>query len=106
MILSVRLLIPKKKRKKCRVRRILSQPLKMPELPEVETIRRQLVKDIVGKEIQAVKILVPKLIKEISPVLFRRKIIGKEIINIRRRGKYLIFDLKPSLYLQVHLKLS
>ncbi|MFH1903100.1 MAG: DNA-formamidopyrimidine glycosylase family protein [Candidatus Omnitrophota bacterium] len=78
----------------------------MPELPEVETIRRQLVKDIVGKRIQAVKILVPKLIKETSPVLFRRKIIGKEIANIRRRGKYLIFDLKPHLYLQVHLKLS
>ena len=80
----------------------------MPELPEVETIRRQLVKDLVGKKIQEVKILVPKLIKETSPVLFRRKIIGQEIINIRRRGKYLIFDLghKPSLYLQVHLKLS
>ena len=83
----------------------------MPELPEVETIRRQLVKDIVGKRIQAVKILVPKLIKETSPVLFRRKIIGQKIVNIRRRGKYFIFDLglqnnKPSLYLQVHLKLS
>ena len=83
----------------------------MPELPEVETIRRQLVKGIVGKKIQAVKILVPKLIKETSPVLFRRKIIGKEILGIRRRGKYLIFELgfrnnKPSLYLQAHLKLS
>lgn len=78
----------------------------MPELPEVETIRRQLIKDIVGKKIQAVKILVPKLIKETSPVLFQQKIIGKEIVDIRRRGKYLIFDLKPSLYLQVHLKLS
>ncbi|MFH2068079.1 MAG: bifunctional DNA-formamidopyrimidine glycosylase/DNA-(apurinic or apyrimidinic site) lyase [Candidatus Omnitrophota bacterium] len=78
----------------------------MPELPEVETIRRQLVKDLVGKKIQAVKILVPKLIKETSPVFFQRKIIGREIGNIRRRGKYLIFDLKPSLYLQVHLKLS
>jgi len=78
----------------------------MPELPEVETIRRQLVKDLVGKKIQAVKILVPKLIKEISPTLFQRRIVGKEIANIRRRGKYLIFDLKPLLYLQVHLKLS
>ncbi|MFA5392988.1 MAG: DNA-formamidopyrimidine glycosylase [Candidatus Ratteibacteria bacterium] len=83
----------------------------MPELPEVETIRRQLVKDVVGKEIREVKVLVPKLIKETSPVLFRRKIIGTEIINIRRRGKYLIFDLgtrknKKILYLQAHLKLS
>jgi formamidopyrimidine-DNA glycosylase len=78
----------------------------MPELPEVETIRRQLIKDVIGKKIREVKILVPKLIKEISPVLFRREIIGKEIVDIRRRGKYLIFDLKPSLYLQAHLKLS
>ena len=83
----------------------------MPELPEVETIRRQLVKDVVGKKIQAVKILVPKLIKETSPVLFRRMVVGKEIVNIRRRGKYLIFDLglqnnKPFLYLLAHLKLS
>jgi len=80
----------------------------MPELPEVETIRRQLVKELVGKKIRAVKILVPKLIKETSPAFFRRKIIGREIIDIRRRGKYLIFDLqhKPALYLQVHLKLS
>ncbi|MCX5642007.1 MAG: DNA-formamidopyrimidine glycosylase [Candidatus Omnitrophica bacterium] len=83
----------------------------MPELPEVETIRRQLVKEVVGKRIQAVKILVPKLIKEISPALFRKKVIGLKITDIRRRGKYLIFDLdlrnnKPSLYLQAHLKLT
>ncbi len=102
MILSINLLIPLKKRKRCDI---------MPELPEVETIRRQLVKDIAGKKIRTVKILVPKLIKETSPALFRRMVIGKEIVNIRRRGKYLIFDLglqnsKPFLYLQVHLKLS
>lgn len=111
MILSGNLFISKKRRKKCRLLRILPRPPKMPELPEVETIRRQLFTDIVGKKIQAVEILVPKLIKETSKALFQKSVTGREITDIRRRGKYLILCLrfqngKPCLYLQVHLKLS
>ena len=78
----------------------------MPELPEVETIRRQLAEKIVGKKIKEIKISVSKLVKGVSPTLFRRGLVGKIITGIRRRGKYLTFDLFPSGCLLAHLKLS
>jgi formamidopyrimidine-DNA glycosylase len=55
----------------------------MPELPEVETIRRQLSEKIVGKKLE-----------------------GKKIIRIRRRAKVLIFDFNDNTSLAFHLKLT
>ena len=78
----------------------------MPELPEVETIRRYLSQYLKGKTIKSVRILTTKLIKGTSPALFRKRISRREVINIRRRGKYLVFTFKPELYLRVHLKIS
>jgi len=78
----------------------------MPELPEVETIRKGLAKVLPGRKINEVEILAPKIIKKPSVPVFRRKLLGSRFTDIRRRGKYLVFDLDPAGCLMVHLKLS
>lgn len=81
----------------------------MPELPEVETIRLQLEKSIVGKTIKDVEILEKKQF-----IGKKEEIIGKKIIAIHRYGKIIVFKLANSLtrklvnikYLNIHLKLT
>ncbi|MDP3244767.1 MAG: bifunctional DNA-formamidopyrimidine glycosylase/DNA-(apurinic or apyrimidinic site) lyase [bacterium] len=77
----------------------------MPELPEVETIRRQLATRLVGKKIKKVEIKFAGLVK--APVKdFVRVVEGAKILNIRRRAKMLIFDLSNGWSLLVHLKMT
>lgn len=80
----------------------------MPELPEVETIKRKLKPNIIGKIISEVKILSPK-----NFVGNKQDIIGKKITSIDRYGKVLVFRLekldkldKLYNYLNIHFKLS
>ncbi|KAA9031717.1 DNA-formamidopyrimidine glycosylase [Niallia endozanthoxylica] len=64
----------------------------MPELPEVETIRRTLLQLIMGKKIQAVSVYWPKIIKQPDEVeQFSDALIGQTIQDIGRRGKFLVF---------------
>ncbi len=78
----------------------------MPELPEVETIRRDLEKVVIGKKIEKIELLDHKLIRGIKPELFIKEV-EKTIINrILRRGKYLIFVLSNGEFLVFHLKLT
>lgn len=78
----------------------------MPELPEVETIRRDLQRRIVGKKITDVKARKSKIIKSSKPV-FNKTLSGNSFSKIDRRGKLLIFHLKrPAKYLLVHLKMT
>lgn len=66
----------------------------MPELPEVETVRRTLEQLVLGKEIMEVTVLWPKIIKAPEPVeQFQDALKGQTIQNIGRRGKFLIFTL-------------
>ena len=80
----------------------------MPELPEVETIRRDLEPCIVGCAITAVRITpdaVP-LIDGASPADFARRLKGRRIEALSRRGKYLILHLSGGLHLIVHLRMT
>lgn len=77
----------------------------MPELPEVETIRRQLAKKITGKKITGVEILSAKTVK-MPAKSFVKKIIGAKIKNIGRRAKLLLFYLSSGLILVTHLKMT
>ena len=77
----------------------------MPEFPEVETIRSQLEKLIVGKKIKEVKIGLPKLVK-LPLSKFRKIIIGLTIKDVSRRAKILIFELSNGQSILTHLKLS
>ncbi|MBU4142417.1 formamidopyrimidine-DNA glycosylase, partial [Patescibacteria group bacterium] len=77
----------------------------MPELPEVETIRRQLQKLIAGKKIKNTKVTLPKIIK--APIGdFKRAVCGAKIKSINRRAKLIIFGLDNGWSLLVHLKMT
>nr|WGD75260.1 DNA-formamidopyrimidine glycosylase [Bacillus subtilis] len=66
----------------------------MPELPEVETVRRTLTGLVKGKTIKSVEIRWPNIIKRpAEPEEFARKLAGETIQSIGRRGKFLLFHL-------------
>jgi len=67
----------------------------MPELPEVETVRRGLQKQIVGKTIFKITIKKPNLVKQ-SGRSFSKELIGNQFGKIDRIGKLLIFTILPS----------
>lgn len=78
----------------------------MPELPEVETLRRELARAIVGKKITGGKILSAKTTKPLPPTAFLKRLRNKSILSISRRAKLLILELSQKLYLVIHLKLT
>jgi formamidopyrimidine-DNA glycosylase len=78
----------------------------MPELPEVETVRRDLQKYLIGARFQSIKII---NFKNVAPeATFLAKFLkGEKIIALRRRGKLLIVDLSiPDKHLLFHLKMT
>ncbi len=83
----------------------------MPELPEVETIRRDLAASIVGPEITAVQLLFAKTAKN-EAAFFVGALKGHKILEISRTGKLLILKIKSKAsekmqnYLLVHLKMT
>ena len=79
----------------------------MPELPEVQTIVDDLnASDLIGIQIRAVSVFWPRTIAEPSPTVFCRWIRGQHITAIRRRGKYLIFEMSDGSTLLLHLRMS
>lgn len=77
----------------------------MPELPEVETIRRQLEKNIKGATIKSVEIRSAKPLN-VSRKEFEKAVTGEKIKNIKRRAKLLIFELSNGDNLLFHLKMT
>ena len=65
----------------------------MPELPEVETVRKGLLQLVQGKTIQSVDVRWPRIIESPEVELFTESLIGQTIKTIERRGKFLIFKL-------------
>lgn len=78
----------------------------MPELPEVETIRRDLSAGLIGRKIVGVTVNWPKMVQIPSSEAFRRRLMGKTIVDLERRGKYLIFRLDSGEALIIHLRMS
>lgn len=78
----------------------------MPELPEVETIRRGLQRKIKNKQIKDIVINVDKIVKKPYLGEFITKIKGKKIKEIDRRGKYIIIHLNSEDRLIVHLGMT
>lgn len=77
----------------------------MPELPEVETVRRGLHELIIGREVEAVEHDTPKSFPN-TTVDVRQFLIGSKIIDVRRRAKVLLIDLSSEYTLVVHLKMT
>lgn len=79
----------------------------MPELPEVETIRRQLcAAGVEGRVIEKVSIHWARTVEPFTPAAFRRKVDGCKIEKLSRHGKWLIFELNGQSNLLVHLRMT
>jgi formamidopyrimidine-DNA glycosylase len=78
----------------------------MPELPEVETIRRELIPHIIKRRINRVKVHRPDIVGFPDAKTFVKELTNKRIIALERRAKYLIFRLNNNNSLIVHLRLS
>ena len=78
----------------------------MPELPEVETIKRDLETKIFNKEITTIEVIKKNVVKEPSLKDFKKEIIGQRIKEIIRKGKLLVFKLTSGKFLIIHLRIS
>ncbi|HZU78776.1 MAG TPA: bifunctional DNA-formamidopyrimidine glycosylase/DNA-(apurinic or apyrimidinic site) lyase [Acidimicrobiales bacterium] len=79
----------------------------MPELPEVETIRRDLEKEIVGRRIKSVEVKGKRSVRRHKTgTEFRSRLEGKKVTSIKRAGKYLLVGLDEPDVLVVHLGMS
>jgi formamidopyrimidine-DNA glycosylase len=79
----------------------------MPELPEVETIRRDLEKEVVGKRVKTVEVKGKRSVRRHkTSAEFRGRLEGKKVGGVRREGKYLLVDLEGGDVLVVHLGMS
>ncbi len=77
----------------------------MPELPEVETVKETLKKQILNQKILDVIVNYPNIIEKPSVLEFIKKIKNQTIIDIKRRGKWLLFELNDY-YLLSHLRME
>ncbi|PAK84050.1 DNA-formamidopyrimidine glycosylase [Lentilactobacillus kefiri] len=77
----------------------------MPELPEVETVRRGLTQLVEGSTIKTVDVLYAKMIN-LPPDDFKEALRGKRIEKIDRRGKYLFIRLSGHLTIVSHLRME
>lgn len=79
----------------------------MPELPEVQTVVNDLIASgMIGQKILTAKVYWPKTIDRIDPATFCRRIKGKRIRSIGRRGKFIVFELSPHRVLLIHLRMT
>lgn len=77
----------------------------MPELPEVETVKRTLIPKLVGKTIKSVDVLYPNIIAYPIVSEFINQLSNQTINDIKRKGKWLIFEL-DNYYLLSHLRME
>jgi formamidopyrimidine-DNA glycosylase len=80
----------------------------MPELPEVETVRRDLERLVIGRTITGCRIAedAPRLVQLVPAEEFCRELTGRRIDGLRRRGKYLIVDLDDGRAWVMHRRMS
>ncbi len=78
----------------------------MPELPEVETIRRQLEPEVVGRTIESATVLDERWSRPEAPAAVEAVLAGRRIEGAGRRGKYLVLDLDQDLHLVMHLRMT
>ena len=78
----------------------------MPELPEVETIRRQLAPAVTGRRIERADVLDERWARPQPPEVVAERIAGARIEAVERRGKYLILRLDGDRALAMHLRMT
>lgn len=78
----------------------------MPELPEVEVLRRSLELRLIGRRIERVEVRSPTLREPLDRRTLRRRLEGQTILGLRRRSKYLLIDVEAGSTLVIHLGMS
>ncbi len=78
----------------------------MPELPEVETIRRDLEHEVAGKTIVSVRVDGTRTVRRQDPEKFTEAVAGKRVQRFRRHGKFLFMDLDDGAVVALHLRMS
>ena len=78
----------------------------MPELPEVETIRRQLAPHMEGLVLQELEVLDPRWCGPAHPDEVADAALGRRIERVSRRGKYLLVELADEVTLVMHLRMT
>jgi formamidopyrimidine-DNA glycosylase len=78
----------------------------MPELPEVETIRRQLAPLVEGRRLERVEILDARWSRPLAPDELADAIVGRRVERLGRRGKYLVWHLSDDVHLAQHLRMT
>jgi formamidopyrimidine-DNA glycosylase len=90
----------------------------MPELPEVEVLRRQLEKEFVGRRVRSAEVKTRKYVREarpegkrlvkrhITPKEFERALQGAKVKAVHRKGKYVAFEFDNKHFLVFHLGMS
>jgi len=78
----------------------------VPELPEVETLARDLQELLVGAEICDVEICWPRTVALPTVDELTEQLPGRTVVNVRRRGKFLVIGLSDGTYLLIHLRMS
>lgn len=77
----------------------------MPELPEVETVKNSLINLVSNKKIKNVNIMYSKIIEYPDIETFKKELLNQTINDIKRRGKWLMFEL-DNYYLLSHLRME
>jgi formamidopyrimidine-DNA glycosylase len=78
----------------------------VPELPEVETIRRSLEPLVTGRAITALDVRDQRWCAPLAPEAVSDAVLGRPIEALSRRGKWLVFDLEGEVFLITHLRMT
>jgi len=78
----------------------------MPELPEVETIRRRLAPALVGARVTSIEIRDPRWCAPLAPAELADAVAGRRLEALERRGKYLDWALEDEIHLLMHLRMT
>jgi formamidopyrimidine-DNA glycosylase len=78
----------------------------VPELPEVETIRRQLAPLVEGRRLKRVEILDARWSRPLEPRELADALRGRMVERLGRRGKYLVWNLEDDVHLVQHLRMT
>jgi formamidopyrimidine-DNA glycosylase len=78
----------------------------VPELPEVETIRRHLAPHVEGRRLERLEILDPRWSRPLAPGELSAAVEGRAVDRLGRRGKYLVWELEDEAFLLLHLRMT
>ncbi|HLX32216.1 MAG TPA: bifunctional DNA-formamidopyrimidine glycosylase/DNA-(apurinic or apyrimidinic site) lyase [Gaiellaceae bacterium] len=78
----------------------------MPELPEVESVRRQLEPALVGRRFERVQIHDSRLVRPFEPAEVAAELEGERVEDVGRRGKYLVVRFESGRVLLIHLRMT